>query len=224
VRFTTFRGSAAEAGEVWKRGHAGDQSGAVLIRSSAGSSRPRERNEAAGGPFWPKATLTSAPFQATKNRPAACSVIEGRAPKGVGFPSIALPAGCFLVRQIGAHLVANPVRAERPIEIVERHGRSLYATGSGDRGASDSSPSGSQSSAPQSSSRMSGASLTVVLPSLPISKSRRVSFVSASFPTASLRPALTVILCLAAIVLLWYGAGALFHHDPSADTGSLAEH
>ena len=38
-----------------------------------------------------------------------------------------------------------------------------------------------------------------------------------------LRPALTVILCLAAIVLLWYGAGALFDHDPSAETGSLLE-
>jgi hypothetical protein len=37
------------------------------------------------------------------------------------------------------------------------------------------------------------------------------------------RPALTVILCLAAIVLLWYGAGALFDHDPSAETGSLLE-
>ena len=37
------------------------------------------------------------------------------------------------------------------------------------------------------------------------------------------RPALTVILCLAAIVLLWYGAGALFDHDPSA-TGSVVEH
>ena len=39
----------------------------------------------------------------------------------------------------------------------------------------------------------------------------------------SVRPALTVILCLAAIVLLWYGAGALFDHDPSAETGSLLE-
>jgi hypothetical protein len=29
------------------------------------------------------------------------------------------------------------------------------------------------------------------------------------------RRALTVILCLAATVLLWYGAGALFDHDPS---------
>ena len=37
------------------------------------------------------------------------------------------------------------------------------------------------------------------------------------------RSALTVILCLAAIVLLWFGAGALFD-NPSADTGSLAEH
>jgi hypothetical protein len=37
------------------------------------------------------------------------------------------------------------------------------------------------------------------------------------------RPVLTALLCLAGIVLLWYGAGLLFDHDPSADKGALNE-
>jgi hypothetical protein len=38
------------------------------------------------------------------------------------------------------------------------------------------------------------------------------------------RPVLTLLLCLAAIVLLWYGAGVLFDHDPSTETGALNDH
>ena len=46
-------------------------------------------------------------------------------------------------------------------------------------------------------------------------------------PTTQLervRPVLTVLLCLAAIVLLWYGRELLFDHDPSAETGALNDH
>ena len=46
-------------------------------------------------------------------------------------------------------------------------------------------------------------------------------------PTTQLewfRPVLTALLCLAAIVLLWYGAGLLFDHDPSAETGALNDY
>jgi hypothetical protein len=35
------------------------------------------------------------------------------------------------------------------------------------------------------------------------------------------RPVVMVLLCLAAIALLWYGAGALFDHDPIVETGAL---
>jgi hypothetical protein len=45
-------------------------------------------------------------------------------------------------------------------------------------------------------------------------------------PTTQLewvRPVLTALLCVAAIVLLWYGAGLLFDHDPSAETGALID-
>jgi hypothetical protein len=38
------------------------------------------------------------------------------------------------------------------------------------------------------------------------------------------RAALTVVFCLATIVLLWYGAGALFDQDPGGHTGSIEEH
>ena len=38
------------------------------------------------------------------------------------------------------------------------------------------------------------------------------------------RPVLTALLCLAAMVLLWYGAGLLFDHDPNAETGALNDH
>ena len=37
------------------------------------------------------------------------------------------------------------------------------------------------------------------------------------------RPVLTVLLCLAAIALLWYVVGVLFDHDPSGETGALEE-
>jgi hypothetical protein len=35
------------------------------------------------------------------------------------------------------------------------------------------------------------------------------------------RPVVATVLCLAAAALLWYGAGALFEHDPAANTGAL---
>jgi hypothetical protein len=35
------------------------------------------------------------------------------------------------------------------------------------------------------------------------------------------RPVVATVLCLAAAALLWYGAGALFEHDPTANTGAL---
>jgi len=35
------------------------------------------------------------------------------------------------------------------------------------------------------------------------------------------RPVVTVLLCLAAMALLWYGAGALFDPDSMAETGAL---
>jgi hypothetical protein len=34
---------------------------------------------------------------------------------------------------------------------------------------------------------------------------------------------ITALLCLAAIVVIWYGAGLLFDHDPSAETGALID-
>jgi hypothetical protein len=46
-------------------------------------------------------------------------------------------------------------------------------------------------------------------------------------PTAQLewvRPVVTVLLCLAATMLLWYGAGVLFDYDPSAETGARNDH
>jgi hypothetical protein len=36
-------------------------------------------------------------------------------------------------------------------------------------------------------------------------------------------PVLALVLCLTAAVLVWYGFGAFFDHDPSA-TGSVVEH
>jgi hypothetical protein len=45
-------------------------------------------------------------------------------------------------------------------------------------------------------------------------------------PTTQLervRPVLTALLCLAAIVVIWYGAGLLFGHDPSAESGALID-
>jgi hypothetical protein len=37
------------------------------------------------------------------------------------------------------------------------------------------------------------------------------------------RPVLTALLCLAAIVVIWYGAGLLFDRDPNAETGALID-
>ena len=45
-------------------------------------------------------------------------------------------------------------------------------------------------------------------------------------PTTQLewvRPVLTTLLCVAAIVVIWYGAGLLFDRDPSAETGALID-
>jgi hypothetical protein len=45
-------------------------------------------------------------------------------------------------------------------------------------------------------------------------------------PTTQLawvRRVLTALLCLAAIAVIWYGAGLPFDHDPSAETGALIE-
>jgi hypothetical protein len=36
-------------------------------------------------------------------------------------------------------------------------------------------------------------------------------------------PVLALVLCLTAAVLVWYGFGAFFDHEPSA-TGSVVEH
>ena len=42
-------------------------------------------------------------------------------------------------------------------------------------------------------------------------------------PYEWVRPVVTVLLCLAAIALLWYGGGVLFDHDPSGETGAFDE-
>ena len=45
-------------------------------------------------------------------------------------------------------------------------------------------------------------------------------------PTTQLervRPVLTALLCLAAIVVIWYRVGLLFGHDPSAELGVLID-